>query len=161
MQILNFSWLHISAYSVYFNAPICAQCLIKSEANYDLVQRQSSVHFSLQKKKKKRGVRMCSTFLIPKTLQASLTTKNKPTSWCECVCLPPRGTQSFLGSAKCCRVPRWSRQTTEADDCGTSLMLDTVSRVLSGKVYSSIQCGQWKYMMSQLFGLSQTIQIFK
>ncbi len=58
-------------YSIYFNTQICTLCLIKSEAKYDLVLKQNSVHFSLQK----WGVRMCSTFLIPRTLQASLSTK--------------------------------------------------------------------------------------
>lgn len=57
--------------SIYFNTQICKLYLIKSEAKYDLVLQQNSVHFSLQK----WGVRICSTFLIPKTLQASLTTK--------------------------------------------------------------------------------------
>lgn len=56
--------------SIYFYAQICQLCL-KYEAKYDLVLKQNSVHLSQQK----CGVRMCSTFLIPKTLQASLTVK--------------------------------------------------------------------------------------
>lgn len=57
--------------SIYFNNQIRTLYLIKSETKYDLVLKQNSVHFSLQK----WGVRMCSTFLIPETRQASLATK--------------------------------------------------------------------------------------
>lgn len=62
------SWLCVSAHSIWFNTQICTLCLIKSEGKFDLAKKLRGVHFSQQK-------RVWSTFLIPKTLQASLTTK--------------------------------------------------------------------------------------
>lgn len=93
-------------YSIYFNTQICTLCLIKSEAKYDLAPKQKSVHFSQQK----WGVRMCSTFLIPKTFQASLTTKTSQLAAVNGLS-PSARYRAFSWLKLTLQSPCWSRQS--------------------------------------------------
>lgn len=83
---------------------------------------------------------MCSTFLIAKTLQASLTMKTSQLAAVNG--LSPSAVQSlFLAQANATEPPL-EQAITEAADNGKSFMLYVVPHILSGKVYSSLQCGQ-------------------
>lgn len=128
--------------SIYFNTQICSLCLIKSKAKYDLVQRQNSVRVSL-----KWGVSMCSTFPIPKTLHASLTTKTSQLA-AENGLSPSARSRAFSWLKQMLQSPCWSGQPLSWEEIGESFMFYVVSHVLSRKVYSSLKCRQWKYMSS-------------
>lgn len=96
---------------------------------------------------------MCSTFFIPKNLQASLIVKTSQLAAVNGLS-PSARHNLFLGSSK---RPCRSKQSPGRMIMGRSFMFYVVSHVLSRKVYGSLQCVQLKYMMCVLFGISQRI----
>lgn len=65
-------------YSIYFNTQICTLCLIKSEAKYNLVQKQKCPSLTAK-------VRCENVLYFPHSLNFSslINYENKPTSCCE------------------------------------------------------------------------------